>query len=148
MSPASRRRAGRLALVSGLLSLAAALVVGALRDNLTFFYTPSQVHEQGLQPGRAFRMGGRVEAGSLNQRPGTLAVHFVVADGQRRVPVVYEGLLPDLFGENKGVVASGRLDRQGVFRADQILAKHDETYQPPTPQAGRSSRPDWLASTP
>lgn len=148
MSPASRHRAGRLALVAGLLGLAAALVVGALRDNLTFFYTPSQMHEQGLQPGRAFRMGGRVEAGSLNQQPGSLSVHFVVADGQRRVPVVYEGLLPDLFGEDKGVVASGRLDSQGVFRADQILAKHDETYQPPTPQAGRSSRPAWLARTP
>lgn len=148
MNRASRQRAGRLALVAGLLAMAAALVVMALRDNLTFFYTPTQVHDQGMAPGRLFRVGGRVEPGSLSQQRDTLAVHFVVADGQRRLPVVYEGLLPDLFGESKGVVATGRLDGQGVFRAEQILAKHDETYQPPANQGRASARPAWLASTP
>lgn len=149
MNRSGRQRLLRLAFVAGFLVLAASLVLLALRDNLTFFYTPSQVHAQGVQPGRHFRMGGKVEAGSLHKRPDTLAVRFVVADDRRRVPVIYEGLLPDLFGENKGVVASGRLDGQGVFRADQILAKHDETYQPPANKNGRAaSRPAWLASNP
>lgn len=148
MTRTRRQRLAWLAIVTGLLALAATLVLVALRDNLTFFYTPSQVHAERIRAGNVFRMGGRVEAGSLRMQPGNLTVSFVVADERRRIPVVYEGLLPDLFGENKGVVASGRLDGQGVFKADQILAKHDETYQPPSANGPASSRPPWLAANP
>lgn len=148
MSRAGRQRMVWFSLVAGLLLTAATLVLMALRDNLTFFYTPSQVQAQGLRPGAPFRMGGRVMQGSLQRQAGTLAVHFVVADESHRIPVVYEGLLPDLFGEDKGVVASGRLDGNGVFQAYQILAKHDETYQPPATNGVASSGPAWLASNP
>ncbi len=148
MTRTHRQRLAWLAIVTGLLALAATLVLMALRNNLTFFYTPSQVHTEGIQAGKAFRMGGQVEAGSLRMQPDNLTVRFVVTDNRQRIPVVYEGLLPDLFGENKGVVASGRLDGQGVFKADQILAKHDETYQPPSTNGRAASLPSWLAGNP
>ena len=148
MSPAGRRRLVRLACMATLLSGSAALTVFALRDNLTFFYTPSQVHAQGLREGHVFRLGGKVERGSLRQRPGSLWTEFVVVDERRRLPVRYQGLLPDLFGEDKGVVASGRLSGEGVFLADQVLAKHDETYRPPESGASAKSRPDWIVRAP
>lgn len=148
MTPARRQRLLRLAGMALLLGGSAALSVFALRDNLTFFYTPSQVQAEGLRPGHPFRIGGKVAAGSLLQRPGSLSVSFVVADEGHRVPVHYQGLLPDLFGENKGMVAAGRLDEAGVFQADQILAKHDETYQPPSGNARNGARPVWVVSAP
>lgn len=136
-------------MVTALLSGAVALTLQALRDNLMFFYTPTQVQDHGLAAGSHFRMGGKVEIGSLRQAPGSLMVRFVMADGARRIPVVYEGLLPDLFGEDKGVVASGRLGDDGVFRAYEILAKHDETYRPPeTTQDRATARPAWVKVAP
>lgn len=148
MSAARWRRLWRVGAVAALLAGAVALTLQALRDNLMFFYTPAQVEAHGLAAGTHFRLGGKVEPGSLQQAPDSLAVRFVVAEGGRRLHVAYEGLLPDLFGEDKGVVASGRLGEDGVFRAYEILAKHDETYQPPAAQQAGAARPAWVGRAP
>jgi cytochrome c-type biogenesis protein CcmE len=111
------------------LSVAAALVLDAFRSNLVFFFTPTQVASNEAPAGRAFRVGGMVESGSL-QREGK-HVRFVITDFTRQVAVEYTGILPDLFKEGRGVVAQGRLDAAGVFQAEQVLAKHDENYMPP-----------------
>ncbi len=121
----------RLALVGGLLSAAGitvALVLNAFQSNMVFFYSPTQVAAQEAPTNRTFRVGGLVEAGSV-QREG-LKVNFVVTDTAKTVPVRYEGILPDLFQEGKGVVAQGQL-KDGVFVAREVLAKHDENYMPP-----------------
>lgn len=126
----------RLALILGgllLLSAATALVLFALRDNLAFFYTPTQVKANEAPQGRTFRVGGLVEMGSV-KRTG-LDVAFRVTDTAQIVPVTYTGILPDLFKEGKGVVAQGTLGADGVFRAKEVLAKHDENYMPPEAQA-------------
>jgi cytochrome c-type biogenesis protein CcmE len=96
-----------------------------------FFFTPSQIAAGEAPKDRSFRIGGMVEAGSLKRQADGLTVHFVVTDTAKSVPVAYKGILPDLFREGKGVVAEGRLGADGVFRADQVLAKHDENYMPP-----------------
>ena len=113
----------------GVLALAAALVLNALRDSIVFFSTPTMVSEQHIAPGRRFRLGGLVQPGSL-KRKENLAVTFEIADGNAKLPVAYKGILPDLFREGQGVVAEGALDASGVFKADTVLAKHDETYMP------------------
>jgi cytochrome c-type biogenesis protein CcmE len=115
----------------GVLGLAAALVLNAFQSNLVFFFTPSQVASKEAPQGRAFRIGGMVVAGSLAREPDTLTVRFRVTDTAQTVPVVYTGLLPDLFREGKGVVAQGSLGPDGVFHATEALAKHDENYMPP-----------------
>ena len=130
MKPRTRRAAmvlACLALVAG----ASALVLNAFRSNLVFFFTPTQVARSEAPQGRSFRVGGLVEPGSLVRKPDSLALSFVVTDGAHRVPVTYQGLLPDLFQEGKGVVAQGKLEPGGLFRADTVLAKHDENYMPP-----------------
>jgi cytochrome c-type biogenesis protein CcmE len=124
----------RLALIAGgvaSVALAAALVLNAFRSNLVFFFTPSQIAAGEAPRDRAFRIGGMVVAGSLTRQADGLTVHFTVTDTAKNVPVVYRGILPDLFREGKGVVAQGRLSAEGVFRADEVLAKHDENYMPP-----------------
>ena len=108
----------------------AALVVRALQDNVLYFYSPSDIAVKHVPPDVAFRIGGLVEKGSVAHGPGT-NVRFVVTDGRKRVPVEYSGSLPDLFREGQGVVATGALERTGVFRASEVLAKHDERYMPP-----------------
>jgi cytochrome c-type biogenesis protein CcmE len=113
------------------LAIATALVLNAFRSNLVFFFTPSQVAAQEAPVGRTFRIGGMVEAGSLRREPDGLTVHFTVTDTARAIPVVYRGILPDLFKEGKGVVAQGRLAPDGQFTASEVLAKHDENYMPP-----------------
>ena len=120
-----------LAIVFGLAALGAAtaLVLSAFRENLVFFFTPSQVAANEAPQGRTFRIGGMVEKGSV-QRTG-VEVRFVVTDTAKSIPVVYSGALPDLFREGKGVVAQGQLGADGVFRAREVLAKHDENYMPP-----------------
>ncbi|MFN3628553.1 MAG: cytochrome c maturation protein CcmE [Casimicrobiaceae bacterium] len=125
-------RQKRLALLAGgvaLLIAATALVISAFRENLVFFFTPSQVVAKQAPQGRVFRIGGLVEVGSV-KREG-VDVSFRVTDTAQVVPVVYTGILPDLFQEGKGVVAQGQLDDSGVFRAREVLAKHDENYMPP-----------------
>ena len=112
-------------------ALASALVLNAFRSNLVFFFTPTQIANCELPQGRSFRIGGLVEASSLKRENDGLTVHFVVTDMSKRVPVVYKGILPDLFREGKGAVAQGQLGPDGVFRASEVLAKHDENYMPP-----------------
>jgi cytochrome c-type biogenesis protein CcmE len=126
------RRQRRLTMIGGslaVLAVAAALVLNALRDSIVFFSTPSMVAEKQLGAGKRFRLGGLVENGSL-VRGDNLAVSFKVSDGSATLPVAYKGILPDLFREGQGVVAEGALDASGVFKADTVLAKHDETYMP------------------
>ncbi len=122
-----------MAIVGGLATLgaAAALVLNAFQSNLVFFFSPSQVMAKEAPLERSFRLGGLVETGSIQRDPQSLTVKFVVTDMAQKTPVTYTGLLPDLFKEGKGVVAQGKLGSDGVFRADQVLAKHDENYMPP-----------------
>ena len=125
-------RRKRLVIVAGIaaaMSLATALVLNALRSNMVFFYSPSQVAAKEAPAGRSFRLGGLVERGSV-QRDG-LTVRFIVTDTVRSIPVRYRGALPDLFKEGKGVVAQGQVDAAGLFIAREVLAKHDENYMPP-----------------
>lgn len=127
------RRRRLLLLVSLLLGagLALALVLRAFNDNLVFFLTPTQV-AQGQTQGRAsLRIGGMVQPGSIQRQPGSLQVRFVLTDYVHSVPVLYEGVLPDLFVPGKGAVAQGRLDDQGRLVASEVLAKHDENYTAP-----------------
>jgi cytochrome c-type biogenesis protein CcmE len=124
----------RLALIVGglaVLGVAAGLVLSAFQENLVFFYSPTQVANAEAPQGKAFRIGGLVEQGSVKRQPDGLTVAFNVTDTAKVVPVVYQGILPDLFKEGKGVVAQGRLGPDGVFRAHEVLAKHDENYMPP-----------------
>jgi cytochrome c-type biogenesis protein CcmE len=111
------------------LAIAAALVLNALRDSIVFFSTPTMAAEKQVPVGKRFRLGGMVEQGSL-VRGADLAVSFKVSDGNATVPVAYKGILPDLFREGQGVVTEGALDAAGVFKADTVLAKHDENYMP------------------
>ena len=127
-------RRKRLAIVGAALAALAvttALVLNAFEDNLLFFFSPTQVHAKEAPQDKPFRIGGLVEAGSVRRQSDGLTVAFVVTDTAKTVPVTYKGILPDLFQEGKGVVARGRLDADGVFRADQVLARHDENYMPP-----------------
>jgi cytochrome c-type biogenesis protein CcmE len=126
------RKQRRLTMIGGalvVLGVAAALVLSALRDSIVFFSTPVMVSEKHIQPGQRFRLGGLVVTDSL-VRGDNLQVTFKVTDGTAALPVAYKGILPDLFREGQGVVAEGALDSSGVFRADTVLAKHDETYMP------------------
>jgi len=125
-------RRKRLAIVLGIvvsMSAAAALVLNAFRSNLVFFYSPSQVASKEAPVGRTFRLGGLVKEGSV-QRDGVV-VRFAVTDTAQTIPVRFQGILPDLFKEGKGVVAQGQVGDDGVFVAREVLAKHDENYMPP-----------------
>jgi len=113
------------------LGIAAALILNAFQSNLVFFFSPTQVMANQAPQGRAFRIGGLVTPGSLKRQNDGLTVHFDVTDTAKTVPVVYVGILPDLFKEGKGVVAQGQLGPDGVFHATEVLAKHDENYMPP-----------------
>ncbi|WP_047396217.1 MULTISPECIES: cytochrome c maturation protein CcmE [Chitinibacter] len=119
-----------VAAVLVLLGLATYFVVNAFRQNLVFFYTPTQVQAGEAPTGRAFRIGGLVEAGSLHRQADGVTVAFIVTDTARRLPVRYRGILPDLFREGRGVVAQGQW-QNGIFVAAEVLAKHDENYMPP-----------------
>lgn len=113
------------------LGIAAALVLSAFQQNLVFFFTPTQVAANEAPQGRAFRIGGLVEPGSVKRQADGVTVQFVVTDTVKAIPVTYRGVLPDLFREGKGVVTQGRLDAGGTFVASEVLAKHDENYMPP-----------------
>ena len=130
MKPRHKRLAAIVAGVA-LLGAAVGLVLYAFQSNLVFFFSPSQVAAGEAPRDRAFRIGGLVQAGSLKRGPEALAVQFVVTDTAHSVPVAYSGILPDLFREGKGVVAQGRVGSDGIFRASEVLAKHDENYMPP-----------------
>ena len=130
MTPRRRRMALVLGIVGGA-SLAGALALSAFRQNVTFFFDPTQVAAGQVPAGEHFRLGGMVTQGSLHRAPGSLEVRFVVTDFSHDVPVSYTGVLPDLFREGAGVVAHGRMRHDGTFVADEVLAKHDENYMPP-----------------
>jgi len=129
----TRKRRRLLALVVGLalLGAATAMVLAAFNQNLVFFYSPSDLAAQGIDPGRRIRIGGLVEEHSLRRNDDGQTALFRVTDGKTNIAVTYRGILPDLFREGQGVVAEGRLLPDGVFSASTVLAKHDEKYMPP-----------------
>jgi cytochrome c-type biogenesis protein CcmE len=110
--------------------VAAAFALQAFKQSIGF-RPPTEVVAGAIAPGKRFQLGGMVKKGSVQRTPGSLEVRFLVTDFQNDVPVVYDKVLPDLFKENSGVTANGRLNAQGVFVADEVLAKHDENYMPP-----------------
>lgn len=123
----------RIALIAGGLAaigVATALVLNAFQSNLVFFFTPTQVSEGEAPMARKFRIGGMVQTGSVKRQSDGTTVMFVVTDTSKTIPVSYSGILPDLFSEGKGVVAQGKLEEDGLFRAEEVLAKHDENYMP------------------
>ena len=125
------KRFAMIAAGIALIGVAVALVLNAFQSNLVFFFTPSQIVANEAPVGRSFRIGGMVLADSVHRGPDGITVRFVVTDTAQSVPVVFSGILPDLFREGKGVVAQGKLGPDGVFHAEQVLAKHDENYMPP-----------------
>jgi cytochrome c-type biogenesis protein CcmE len=129
---AMTRKQRRFAMIAGgvgVLAVAVLLVLFAMKDAIVFFNSPTDIVEKHVGPGTRIRLGGLVAPGSLS-RGDALAVRFQVTDGSNAVAVTYQGVLPDLFREGQGVVAEGALDGSGVFNADNVLAKHDETYMP------------------
>ncbi len=125
-----QRRAALIAAALMTLGLALGLVLFALRETITYFKTPSDIASAPLTPNQRFRLGGLVAEGSLKRGQGA-EIEFAVTDTIKSIPVVFRGVLPDLFREGQGIVAEGRLEADGRFRADTVLAKHDETYMPP-----------------
>jgi cytochrome c-type biogenesis protein CcmE len=129
-----KRRHKRIGIIiAGLagLGIATFLVASAFRNNLVFFFSPTQVAAKEAPVNRTFRIGGLVEEGTLKRDTDGLTVRFTVTDTAASIPVVYKGILPDLFKEGRGCVAQGRLNSDGVFQAEEVLAKHDENYMPP-----------------
>ncbi|HMA12020.1 MAG TPA: cytochrome c maturation protein CcmE [Steroidobacteraceae bacterium] len=130
MTPSQKRR---LYMVLGIVvgvGVATGFALQAFKSSIGF-KDPSQVVAGAVAPGKRFQLGGMVKKGSVQRTPGTLEIRFVVTDFQHEVPVVYNGVLPDLFKENSGVTTNGRLNDKGVFVADELIAKHDENYMPP-----------------
>lgn len=111
--------------------LAVGLVLNALKDNVSLYFTPTQVYNKEAPEGRSFRIGGLVEEGSVKRENDGLTVNFVITDLHKSLPVVYKGILPDLFKEGKGVVAQGKMEADGIMHAEEVLAKHDENYMAP-----------------
>lgn len=142
----TRKKRRLMVLVLCLLGLGTAtgLALTAFEDNLLFFYSPTDLVERET-PDRRFRLGGLVEEGSVERLSDGVTVRFVVTDTAHRVPVSYSGILPDLFREGQGVVAQGRLTADGVFVADEVLAKHDENYHPPEVDDALKSAEDFRA---
>ncbi|HEY1899796.1 MAG TPA: cytochrome c maturation protein CcmE [Steroidobacteraceae bacterium] len=139
MTPQRRKR---LYLVLGIVagvSVAAALALSAFRQNVDYYFIPTQVAQGAARGDASFRLGGMVTKGSVQRAAGSLQVRFVLTDFKHDVPVTYTGVLPDLFREGQGVIAHGHLDANGVFVADEVLAKHDEKYMPPKIAAAQES---------
>ncbi|HEY8382727.1 MAG TPA: cytochrome c maturation protein CcmE [Microvirga sp.] len=124
-----QRRLSLIGAMGAVLALALGLVLYAMSDTIVFFHAPADVQEKGVQPGTRFRLGGLVKEGSVKRSEGQV-VTFEVMDARGAIPVRYQGILPDLFREGQGVVTEGVLEPTGTFRADTVLAKHDETYMP------------------
>lgn len=147
MTPVQKRR---MYMVLGIVAgVGIAVALALLSREFSIGYTaPSEVAAGAREPGERFQLGGMVKTGSVQKTPGTLEVRFVVTDFAGEVPVVYDRVLPDLFKENSGVVANGRLNGQGVFEADEVLAKHDENYMPPAVQESLRRGESRLESPP
>lgn len=132
MTPRQKRRMAGVALILTGTAIAAALALGAFRDNMMFFYAPTQVAAGEAAEGQLIRLGGLVEDGSFHESSEDgLTVSFAITDTAHSIPVTYSGMLPDLFREGQGVVAHGRLDANGRFTAETVLARHDENYMAP-----------------
>ncbi len=131
MTPTRKKRLTLVGLIVLGVSAATVVAITALQDNMLFFVTPSDVQAQTLPPDRQIRLGGLVADGTVSRDPDSLAVTFGVTDGAHDVMVSFNGILPDLFREGQGVIAHGHMDESGVFRAHEVLARHDETYMPP-----------------
>ena len=143
------RKQRRLALIGAaglVLCVAAGLVLVAMRDTIVFFYGPTEIVEKGLMPGTRMRLGGLVEKSSVTRGPGQ-RVAFAVSDGRTTMAVTYDGLLPDLFREGQGVVTEGVFEGGGRFRADSVLAKHDETYMPREVADALKKQGHWQPAT-
>lgn len=125
------KRIGIIVVALAGLGIATYLVANAFRNNLVFFFSPTQVAAKEAPVNRTFRIGGLVEEGTLKRESDGLTVRFTVTDTAASIPVVYKGILPDLFKEGRGCVAQGRISADGVFQAEEVLAKHDENYMPP-----------------
>ncbi|MEQ1525593.1 MAG: cytochrome c maturation protein CcmE [Gallionella sp.] len=113
------------------ISVAVGLVLYSLKGNVNLYFTPSDVFDKKAPVGKSFRIGGLVEEGSVRREKDGLSVSFAITDTHKTIPVIYTGILPDLFKEGKGVVAQGRMEESGIMRAEEVLAKHDENYMPP-----------------
>ncbi len=142
-----QRRAALIITGVSVLGLASLLVLFALRDSIVFFHTPSEVTEKAIEPGQRFRLGGLVAQGSVKRGDGA-AVQFGVTDTLKTINVTYRGVLPDLFREGQGVVTEGRLDINGGFLADTVLAKHDENYMPPEVAKALKEKGLWQHAAP
>lgn len=125
------------------LGVAAALILSAFRDNIVFFYSPTEIAAKHLSPDRRLRIGGLVEEGSVAHAPDGVTITFRVTDLTTALPVTYRGILPDLFREGQGVVAEGNMRADGVFEAREVLAKHDEKYMPPEVAAALKKSGRW-----
>jgi len=112
-------------------AVAVGLALRAFQENLLYFYTPTQAIAGEAPEGKKIRLGGMVQMGSMRREPGNLELRFDVADDEKSMTVAYSGVLPDLFREGQGVIAMGQVDANGVFQAEEVLAKHDENYMPP-----------------
>ncbi len=146
----TRKRRRLVLIAAGMLALSAAvaLVLIAFEDNLVFFYSPSDLLAEKVPEGRALRLGGLVEDDSVKRLADGLTVEFRVTDLANTVPVTYRGILPDLFREGQGVIAEGRFGSDGVFVADEVLAKHDENYMPPEVADALKEAGEWKGYTP
>lgn len=131
MTPTRKKRLTVVLLILLGVGTAAAIAVTALQENLLYFVSPSDVAEQKMPAGRQFRLGGLVKEGSVNRATDSLKIRFLVTDGLKEVEINYDDILPDLFREGQGIIAIGALDNNGVFQADEVLAKHDEEYMAP-----------------
>jgi len=131
MTPTRKKRLTVVLLILLGVGTAAAIAVTALQENLLYFLSPSDVAEQNMPADRHFRLGGLVKEGSVNRATDSLKIQFLVTDGLKEVEIHYDDILPDLFREGQGIIAIGALDNNGVFQADEVLAKHDEEYMAP-----------------
>ncbi len=130
MTPRRKRMLVVMLILMGV-SIAAFLALTAFQKNLLYFYTPTQVASGESPQGYPFRVGGLVVKGSVEREPDSVKVRFLITDGSATVPIVYAGILPDLFREGQGIISIGQMNGQGVFEASEVLAKHDENYMPP-----------------
>ena len=131
MTPTRKRRLIAVLVIFIGVGIAATVAMRALNENMLFFVSPTDVHEQAIPAGKRIRLGGLVAPGSLSRAEDSLAVEFTVTDGAANVGVSYDGILPDLFREGQGIIAIGELNSNGSFAAAEVLAKHDENYMPP-----------------
>ncbi len=131
MTPTRKRRLIAILLILTGVGVAGTIAFYSLQQNLLYFQSPSEIAEIAMPPGRQFRLGGLVKPGSVDRAQDGLSTHFIITDGPAELVVQYVGTLPDLFREGQGVIARGALNKEGMFMATEVLAKHDENYMPP-----------------